>query len=202
MDQKVIGDSQTVFSLFFELVARACQHHQVSDIVVEEYLARVLDRFVRNENASILNEPLLFAYRDRANHTTDASPIREVGDAALWVASMMRSCNKRILGVESYVDVGKQAYRLAFVRSEENSIFRPVYQRFFQDLWPYVRILREVRQESIFQSSESDIIEVWKRFEATGKEEDARWLREHGVTLFPKRTPKFIVKKKKTGFIM
>lgn len=197
MDSKINIENQTLFSLFFEIVERTCQRHKISDVVVEEYLARVLDRFTMTEDADILDKPLLFEYQDRANHATDISLLREIGDAALWVASMMRPSRKKVLSTSNYVNVGQCAYGLVFSSVPEDNLFRPVFRCFAENLWPYVGILTEVRKEAVFQASESDIIEVWKRYEATKQEEDVLWLQEHGITLFP--NPPDSVKKKKAS---
>ncbi len=180
-------ETQTPFSLFFELVERACLRHRISEPLIGEYLAQLLHRFVRREQGEILYAPILFTFRDRVSRGAAVSEIREVGDAALWVASMLRpSKSKKPLSTESYVEVAKSAYRIVMLRSSGENAARSVYQRLSENLWPYVGVLTEVRQESIFTTSLDDIIEVWTRYKASGKEEDARWLAAHGIMLLSK----------------
>ena len=101
----------------------------------------------------------------------------------------------------NYVDVGQNAYGLVFARINEDNVFRGVFWRFANDLWPYVSILNEVKRESIFKTTQRDIISVWKRYEATKNEADAQWLREQGVILVESPSPK-IIKRRKKSFII
>ncbi|MDO8495309.1 MAG: hypothetical protein Q7S32_02155 [bacterium] len=179
---------QRPFALFWEWVDGAWRHQALpEDLIAEQYLVQVLERFLREDQSDILYEPLLrklyiYSLNQRAE---DSSEVRLIGDAALFIAGIMSGRLRRsAVGIDHYIKVGEAAYQMLWTReAERDAPVFPVYRRFSDDLRPFVRVLAEISREHIFKAQLEDILIVWSRYMATHDDRDRQWLLSRGVAL-------------------
>lgn len=184
--------------LFWEWIHYAWQHQRLEeDLITEEYLMLLLERFLREDRSQILHEPLLqklYVCLNRAG-PDNFRELRQIGDASLFTAGILApKLEYSLVDVRHYIKVGESAYcALLLGTSDSDHPQLITFQRFAEDLRPFVRVLSEIGREHLFGIHFEDILTVWERYLATNDERDRRWLLDQGVLLLPPSEKKLII---------
>ncbi len=179
------------FTFFLELVEYAFRHQRVSpDPDIEHYLAELLERFSRDKD-KLFFQPLRIHLLQTIQESSGVriSEIRDIADTSLFTAGIcMPNVKRRILNTRYYIEVSESAYRILFFDARARQSASRVYEKFSQDIKPFVRLLKEIGREYVFKASIEDVVRVCERYMLRGAEEDRQWLLEHGVTILPEFT--------------
>lgn len=184
--------------LFWEWIHYAWQRQRLKeDLLTEEYLALLLERFLREDQSTILDQPLLqkLYLHSHQSRPEDFVQIRLVGDASLFIAGILaRRLMRSSVGIVHYIKTAEAAYHILLLRiDDKRSPLSLTYRRFSKDLRPFVRVLSEISREHLFRVSLEDILTVWDRYLATNDEKDRQWLLDRGVWLLPPGEKKLII---------
>jgi hypothetical protein len=182
--------TDTLTALFRELVrsAMAAQQVELSEIM-EWYLVRLLETFVRPERRDLLDPPLALDYLE-AFHVSAAEryeKLKRVADTALFVTGVfVDSLERSLVGPEYYTALGRHAYaRLSAQpsRSGLGELFAELASRFPE----FVRVLTEISAQELFRG-EQDTLRLYKRWLHTRGRREADLLVRRGIIPFAPRT--------------
>jgi len=198
----MIDTATKLKAFFWECVNRIWSKNRLpEDLQTEQYLVMVLERFFRQDEARILEEPLLKKlYECSLRDTRDQfAEIRHIGDAALFIAGFFGERARRsLVGIQHYRRVGECAYEMLCVRFDEHNACSLTHQKLSEDLTPFIRILEDIQNEYTqtldaqnpmivhekpdpSQASMGDIMRTWERYLVTHDAKSRAWLEERGV---------------------
>lgn len=198
----MIDTAMKLKAFFWECINRIWSRNRLpEDLQTEEYLVMVLERFFRQDEAKILEEPLLkklceCSLRDTRDQFTQ---IRHIGDAALFIAGFFGERARRsLVGIQHYRRVGECAYEMLCMRFDEYNTYSLTYRKLSEDIAPFACVLEEMQKECIraldahnpmivrgkpdaAKTSMTEIMRTWERYLSTHDAESRAWLENHGV---------------------
>lgn len=143
---------------------------------VEAYLVHLLASHVRRTEVAGRTSAAL-ATQFLAARERGSAALREVGDRALYIAGVVPRCLDRTPVDVRYVSgIGEAAYREVHARSNRLQVFEALADA-FGDI---VDLLGRVVEP---ESGESNLLEIYERWQRTGDARDARRLIAAGIRL-------------------
>jgi len=161
---------------------------------VEFYLVNLLHQFMLAENLytpSPEGDASLVGMLRQALEKTDVksrnAAFRHLGDVSLYVAGFFQdSLNRKLVDVDYYIDMGKNAYRQVSAHAEEENL-RELYEELAEGFSSFVDVLAEV-SEMTAHRNEQDLLRTYEIWLRTRSERAAKTLQEAGI--LPNRTLK------------
>jgi hypothetical protein len=169
----------SVEGFFQEVLAGALDRQGVeASQPTEFYLVGLLGEFTK---ARIPDEPL--SLRLVGTSGADAGErvraLKEVGDTSLYLTGFFAdSLQRKLVGVDYYMDLGKAAYRELAQRLGSSSV-REVYQELSGKFPRFVDVLNEVRRHTTFLGQ--DVVRLYEEWLRTRSDWVENRLRALGV---------------------
>jgi hypothetical protein len=168
----------SVESFFHEVVTEALEN-QGLDVAesTEFYLVGLLGEYA---HARIPDEPLSLKLAGPANDSSErVKNLKQVGDTSLYVTGFFaESLERKIVGVDYYMDLGQAAYR-ELSRHLASSSVAEVYDELAGRFPTFVDVLAEVRRNVDFVGH--DVVKLYEEWTRTRSEWIERRLAKLGV---------------------
>jgi hypothetical protein len=143
---------------------------------VEAYLVHLLAAHARRPEVAGRTSPAL-ATQFLAARERGATALREVGDRALYIAGVVPRCLDRTPVDVRYVSgIGEAAYREVHARSSRLQVFEALADGFGDIVGLLARVVEP-------EHGDSNLLEIYERWQRTGDARDARRLIAAGVRL-------------------
>lgn len=169
----------SVEGFFQEVLAGALDRQGVeASQSTEFYLVGLLGEFAK---ARITDEPL--SLKLVGTRAADAGErvraLKEVGDTTLYVSGFFAdSLERKLVGVDYYMDLGKAAYRELAQRLATSSV-REVYEELSGKFPRFVDVLAEIRSHTTFLGQ--DVVRLYEEWLRTRSDWVEQRLRALGV---------------------
>lgn len=168
----------SVESFFHEVVTEALDTQGVeASAQAEFYLVGLLGEFA---HARIPDEPLSLKLAGPAGDPSErVKNLKQVGDTSLYLAGFFaESLDRKVVGVDYYVDLGRTAYR-ELGRRLSTSTVGEVYDELGSRFPAFVDVLGEVRRNVDFVGH--DVVKLYEEWMRTRSEWIERRLAKLGV---------------------
>lgn len=177
---------------FHELITSALGNQKLKvEPQVEFYLVHLLNRFITTDNlysrdasGHMKEEPLAMQLKEAIEEPQkDAQRVlfRQTGDVSLYLSGFFQeSLTRKLVDVDYYINLGKQAYKGVAVREAEKdrqAIFEELAGRFSS----FVDVLAEVSEKTTTTKSEQDLLRLYEVWSNTGSARAEKVLLEAGI---------------------
>jgi hypothetical protein len=180
----VLTQHVSLESFFHEVVSEALERRGVeTSEPTEWYLVGLLGEFAHSR---ITDEPLSLKLADHADAGARVRNLKQVGDTTLYLTGFFaESLQRKVVGIDYYVDLGQAAYRELARRLATSSVAE-VYDELAARFPRFVDVLTEVRRNVDFGGQ--DVVGLYEKWLRTRADWVERRLASLGV-LVPGRTP-------------
>lgn len=177
MSKKFILDSSEL-SQWHTLVREAEQDYGCQlDEAMQSYLVFTLMRFAKNQQLNSTALALDYLNSHHLPHNIRNEQLRNIGDQCLLVSGLYpQSAEKRLVGVNYYVDLGRSAYQHIAAVTQQG--MAELYQQLAESFILLMDLLQTIRQYSTPALQPIAAMELWQK---TGSRAALKQISVHGT---------------------